>query len=359
MHQLTRSGPDARPVLHAALATLALTALHHLYGGLIYATPWRLHGAALATAIGGLLAAVAAVYTRTHRRIAGVALAAGVVAIPVLATGAFEGAYNHVAKNLLYAAGAAPELLARLFPPPRYELPDDAVFELSGVAQVVPAAVAALAVLRFVRGLRHGVPGCDRPACRATFALRCLTSVAGAAIELPDPAGLVHLQFRRFAGCPVCNLHLRSFARRHAELEAAGIREVVVFHSPPDELRGHVADLPFAVIGDPDRRLYRELGVESGRRALLDPRAWGTIVVAVLRGLVAVVRGRERLPSLAPHGGRFGLPADFLIDPSGRILACKHGEHAADQWSVDQVLAEAHAWRANPATRSTARGACR
>jgi hypothetical protein len=225
-------------------------------------------------------------------------------------------------------------------------------------------------VLRFVRGLRHGVPSCDRPACRATFALRCLISVTGAAIELPDPARLVHLQFHRFAGCPVCSLHLRSFARRHAELEAAGIREVVVFHSPPDELRGLVADLPFAVIGDPDRRLYRELGVESGRRALLDPRVWGTIVVAVLRSLVAVVRGRERLPSLTPHGGRFGLPADFLIDTRGRILACKHGEHADDQWSVDQVLAEAHARRgaaaqaANQhatsplATRSTAPDAC-
>jgi len=33
--------------------------------------------------------------------------------------------------------------------------------------------------------------------------------------RIPEPDGLVHLQFRRFAGCPVCNLHLRSFASRH------------------------------------------------------------------------------------------------------------------------------------------------
>ncbi|NVB84948.1 MAG: AhpC/TSA family protein, partial [Kofleriaceae bacterium] len=39
--------------------------------------------------------------------------------------------------------------------------------------------------------------------------MRCLVSLDGEPIEVPDPARLVHLQFRRFAGCPVCNLHLR------------------------------------------------------------------------------------------------------------------------------------------------------
>jgi hypothetical protein len=34
-------------------------------------------------------------------------------------------------------------------------------------------------------------------------------------LAIPDPGRWVHLQFRRFAGCPVCNLHLQAFARRH------------------------------------------------------------------------------------------------------------------------------------------------
>ncbi|HMZ13123.1 MAG TPA: AhpC/TSA family protein, partial [Mycobacterium sp.] len=33
----------------------------------------------------------------------------------------------------------------------------------------------------------------------------------GASIRVPGP-GRLHLQFRRFAGCPICSLHLRSFA---------------------------------------------------------------------------------------------------------------------------------------------------
>jgi hypothetical protein len=39
-------------------------------------------------------------------------------------------------------------------------------------------------------------------------------TISGEQVGIPDPSGLVHLQFRRFAGCPVCNLHLHSMMRR-------------------------------------------------------------------------------------------------------------------------------------------------
>ncbi|MBI2736709.1 MAG: AhpC/TSA family protein [Rhodospirillales bacterium] len=179
---------------------------------------------------------------------------------------------------------------------------------------------------------------------------RLLQDVSGRSVSIPQAPGpgkpaLVHLQFRRFAGCPVCNLHLRSFARRHRELESAGVREVVLFHSPAGELRPHTADLPFAVVADPDKRLYAEFGVESSPRALLDPRAWLAILRAIAFAVAGIVAGTVRPPAAKPHGGRLGLPADFLIAPGGRVVACKYGVHVDDHWSVDDVLAEARSWR--------------
>jgi hypothetical protein len=41
---------------------------------------------------------------------------------------------------------------------------------------------------------------------------REFVGVTGEKIQVPDPQRLVHLQFRRFAGCPICNLHLASSA---------------------------------------------------------------------------------------------------------------------------------------------------
>ncbi|MFD6970861.1 peroxiredoxin-like family protein [Streptomyces sp. NPDC059949] len=170
---------------------------------------------------------------------------------------------------------------------------------------------------------------------------RVLTAVAdGAAVAIPDPdpERLVHLQFRRFAGCPVCHLHLRSVVRRHAEIEAAGIREVVVFHSTAEELREHVADLPFAVIADPGKRLYAEFGVESSYRALLGPRAWWPVLRALALGTVELLRGRQKAPARTQDGGRLGLPADFLIGSDGTVLARSYGEHVDDQWPVERLL---------------------
>ncbi|MEQ8344888.1 MAG: peroxiredoxin-like family protein [Sneathiellaceae bacterium] len=179
----------------------------------------------------------------------------------------------------------------------------------------------------------------DRLRVGATFPPLSLTATDGRRVEVPSGDTLVHLQFRRFAGCPICNLHLHSFVRRHRELGAAGVQEVVFFHSGRDALLRHAADLPFPVVPDPERRFYRAFGVESGARALADPRAWP----ALLQTLVTVaadilVRGRP-LPPLRSQGGRLGLPADVLIDRTGRILAVKYGGHADDQWTVDTVLA--------------------
>ncbi|MFF0274776.1 peroxiredoxin-like family protein [Streptomyces sp. NPDC004330] len=168
---------------------------------------------------------------------------------------------------------------------------------------------------------------------------RVLTPVTGPALTLPDPGRPTHVQFRRFAGCPVCNLHLRSVALRHEEIERAGIREVVFFHSPAEELREHVAHLPFAVVADPGKVFYAEFGVEAHRRALLDPRGWPAIAGGVLRDAWELLRGRGRLPSGEQPAGRLGLPADFLITPEGRVAAVKYGEHVYDQWSVDELLA--------------------
>jgi len=164
-----------------------------------------------------------------------------------------------------------------------------------------------------------------------------LPTIHSRVIRIPDGSQVTHLQFRRFAGCPVCDLHLQSFVRRHHEL-ASLVREVVVFHSSTQELLRYASELPFAIIADPEKKLYSAFGVESGARSLLSPGAWLPIVRAVARSLRRTVGRRQRMPPLNPAGGSLGLPADFLIAPDGRIIASKYGLHAFDQWSVDEVI---------------------
>lgn len=167
---------------------------------------------------------------------------------------------------------------------------------------------------------------------------RTLESVTGGPIKVPDPNRLVHLQFRRFVDCPICNTHLAQLRGHADEIEAAGVKEVIVFHSSARSIRSYQKDLPFELVGDPRKALYREFGVEASLR-FLSP----TSLRAATRG---VAHGHF---GLRLAGGPMGLPADFLIAPSGQIKAAKYGTHAYDQWSADEVIALANSAAATAA----------
>jgi hypothetical protein len=147
----------------------------------------------------------------------------------------------------------------------------------------------------------------DRMAVGDVVPTRELTTIRTSRITVPTPDALTHLQLRRYAGCPICNLHLRSVAKQHDEIVAAGIRE-------------------------------QEFGVEASIRAVLHPRAWLTSMNPKTYPIVA--RGLRAGGSPVPRHGdsALGLPADFLITAEGRVRAVKYGRHANDQWSVDELL---------------------
>jgi peroxiredoxin len=147
-------------------------------------------------------------------------------------------------------------------------------------------------------------------------------------IAVPDRNHILHLHFSRFADCPICNVHIAEMRRRAREVEAAGVRQVAVFHSPAEQVRTYRADMPFALVADPDRDIYSRFGVGTSRRALLHPRA--------ARRLIAEARAGNRAKET--HGGIHGLPADFLIAPDGRLLLARYGTHADDALPIERVL---------------------
>jgi len=160
-----------------------------------------------------------------------------------------------------------------------------------------------------------------------------LSTIQGKALRIPDGELSTHLQFRRYAGCPFCNLHLRSFARRHDEVVAAGVREVVVFYSEAIKMLDLQGNLPFAVVADPDYRVYEEFGARRRASLLqrLNPRSW----LAAVNTLIRV----DKLHGMMGEGeDTMGLPSEFLISRDGRVLAVKYGTRVDDHWSVDKLL---------------------
>jgi len=182
MNAMTR-GPQTPLAFHArraswhALLTMILTSVHHAYGAVVYATPWRLHVVLVSAVIAPLVFVARAAVLRNASEGAPSPFAFRsfvvlVLAFPVIGIGIFEGAYNHVAKNLLYFGGAPAALLHTLFPPGIYELPDNAFFEFTGVLQTLPALIAGGHIIRLVRARASSREESGRHAYRRRLAAR-------------------------------------------------------------------------------------------------------------------------------------------------------------------------------------------
>ena len=120
--------------------------------------------------------------------------------------------------------------------------------------------------------------------------------------------------------------------QRQSELDELGADVWVVTFEDLDHARARFEplELPWPVVLDPDRRLYREYGMD---RAPLR-RVWG------LRTLLAYARLLRRGRSLAPATGdtrqRGG---DIVIDPDQIVRLVHVGDGPADRPSIDELLA--------------------
>ena len=156
-------------------------------------------------------------------------------------------------------------------------------------------------------------------------------SLQGTDVKVPSTQSkYVHLMFRRYAGCPICNLHLRALVRDRHYITNLGVRQIVVVASPKEAVGEHMGELPFEFIADPERKLYEKFSVETSPTAWMHPSAMRQAV----QGIIA----KPGIPSMSPSEGATILPAEFIIGPSGKILAAKYGKHAGDQWNVDEIV---------------------
>lgn len=123
-----------------AMAAGLISGGHHWYGAVAYDTPWRLQVSYWIAVAPLFVVGLLYVYWKFTEAIAGrIAVWFVFFVAVVFQTGftLFECVYSHVLKNLLYFGGAPQTLLAKLYPAPTYHLPDNWLFELLGVLQLV------------------------------------------------------------------------------------------------------------------------------------------------------------------------------------------------------------------------------
>lgn len=127
---------------------------------------------------------------------------------------------------------------------------------------------------------------------------------------------------------------MRQFAARQHDFELRELHLVRVFHSPVEALRGYAEGelaLPFPILADPGREVYKSYGVGGSLLALLRPPSFAHFRQAMRQGLRPRWRDARR-------DGIGGTPADFLIDPEGKIAKAHYGKSITDSLSPADAL---------------------
>lgn len=146
----------------------------------------------------------------------------------------------------------------------------------------------------------------------ATLLKETRTSTGATLAEL-SAQGPVLAVFLRHSGCTFCREAMADLKARRAAIEAGGASMALVHMTTPEDFAAFagtygLADVP--AIADPDRRLYRGLGLRRGRLAqLLGPGVWW-------RGY-KVWRAGHAVGALAGDGTQ--MPGVFLIH-RGRVV---------------------------------------
>jgi peroxiredoxin len=158
-----------------------------------------------------------------------------------------------------------------------------------------------------------------------------MEALDGSRLDCGQPGGAVVVSFTRYAGCPVCQLHVGRVAAAMPEFRARSCAVWMVFQSTPERLQPAMDGWQpgFAAVADPAARWYDAFGV--------GPKLAGYVYPRSLRAL-----GRAMLAS--KRHGRFEgretqMPADFVIDRAGRIAFAHYGRDVGDHAAAATLLA--------------------
>lgn len=156
----------------------------------------------------------------------------------------------------------------------------------------------------------------------------------GKEVSLSDYKGKkVLLTFFRYATCPFCNLRIHKMISRYDGYKAKGVDVLGIMESPAERILRNSPgrqDPPFALIADPELKLYTQYGLAASWLGL---------------GKALITRPGEAYESIIKNGTSLGrpdgkmamLPAEFFINENGLITKAYYGRDIGDHIPFEEI----------------------
>lgn len=139
------------------------------------------------------------------------------------------------------------------------------------------------------------------------------------------------LSFFRYASCPLCNLRVHELIQNYDKLKYQ-LDIVLIFQSPSSKIDEYVIKdvMPYDIIANPDKNLYRLYGVESSWFGFA--KAWILKLPQVFKAIFKY----NYIPGTI-EGEIHRIPADFIIGTDNKILKAYYGKDIGDHLDLSEI----------------------
>ncbi len=161
----------------------------------------------------------------------------------------------------------------------------------------------------------------------------CLPDYNGGELRLSDLRGKpVWLIFNRQSTCALCNPHHAQIIAMSDRMRQQGVQIVSVWGSSLTDLQHGIGELrpPYPVLADPRDEIYDRYGLT---------RSWGGVLDA--RNVPTALKGLRMLgvKALKDDGELTRMPAEFLINPDGRVALVHYNTYGTEWLPMERVFA--------------------
>jgi len=158
----------------------------------------------------------------------------------------------------------------------------------------------------------------------------------GREIRLSDYKGKrILLGFFRNVNCPFCNLRVHELTKLREALESKNMVMIFMFESSNAHLKRssfHQEVSPIPLIGDPEKKIYAQYGVEAS--------VFKALSTLFTSGVMADFKKGNSLPlpqEKDKDASQTMIPGDFLIDENFNIVKAYYGKDIRDHIAISEI----------------------
>jgi peroxiredoxin len=163
-----------------------------------------------------------------------------------------------------------------------------------------------------------------------------IKDVNGQKVEIEEGKKYI-ISFHRYMGCVWCQMDIIKLLKEKDKLKEKGVEVIIFIQSPEEVVKEYLKDFPdfpFRLVPDPEKKVYKIFGVESGSFLdLVSP-------TALLRTLKdSPLLSKYRFVKGGVKGDRYLRPAFFVVD-NGIVIWAYKSKNVADSPDISEMLSK-------------------